>query len=387
MTTPSTAPSAALATVQNSCNPAFIEIGKRMGIDTFYDYLEAFGLTERTGIDLPGEASTTGAIWPRASMTNVDLAVGSFGQRLEVTPLQMIASFAAVINGGNLLQPYVVQSVTAKDGTVIQNTEPTVVRQVVSKETSQRAVDILESVVSEGTGGNAYMAGYRIGGKTGSSQTRETGRTIVSFMGFAPADDPQVIVLLAYDKPQEKPGDPHHCTTGVYISGGNMAAKQAGPLIAEILDYLGVEKQYSAGESAAVDVFTPRVTGQALSNAEDILRDKDLRCRTVGSGETVTSQIPAAGASVPSGSTVILYLGDAVPDATNTVPDVTGQSYESAKNRLENAGFFMRASGVSTYYSNTTTAEYQSVAGGETAAIGTVIDVRFYNMIDDGQVN
>ncbi|MCI9555608.1 MAG: PASTA domain-containing protein [Lawsonibacter sp.] len=373
--------------VQNSCNPAFIEIGKRMGIDTFYDYLEAFGLTERTGIDLPGEASTTGAIWPRASMTNVDLAVGSFGQRLEVTPLQMIASFAAVINGGNLLQPYVVQSVTAKDGTVIQNTEPTVVRQVVSKETSQRAVDILESVVSEGTGGNAYMAGYRIGGKTGSSQTRETGRTIVSFMGFAPADDPQVIVLLAYDKPQEKPGDPHHCTTGVYISGGNMAAKQAGPLIAEILDYLGVEKQYSAGESAAVDVFTPRVTGQALSNAEDILRDKDLRYRTVGSGETVTSQIPAAGASVPSGSTVILYLGDAVPDATNTVPDVTGQSYESAKNRLENAGFFMRASGVSTYYSNTTTAEYQSVAGGETAAIGTVIDVRFYNMIDDGQVN
>ena len=373
--------------VQNSCNPAFMEIGKRLGIDTFYDYLEAFGLTEKTGIDLPGEASTTGAIWARDKMTNVDLAVASFGQRLEVTPLQMIASFAAVINGGNLLQPYVVQSVTAKDGTVLQNTEPTVVRQVVSRQTSQRAVAILESVVSEGTGGNAYMAGYRIGGKTGSSQTLEDDRTIVSFMGFAPADDPQVIVLLAYDKPQEDPNDTRYCTTGVYISGGNMAAKQAGPLIAEILDYLGVEKQYSAGESATVDVPTPRVAGMALSDAEDALRDANLRSRTVGTGDTVTHQIPASGASVPSGSTVILYLGDAVPEATGTVPDVTGLSYDSAKNRLESAGFFMRASGVSTYYSNTTTAENQSITGGETAAVGTVINVSFYNVVDDGSVN
>ena len=232
--------------VQNSCNPAFIAIGQRLGVDTFYDYFEAFGLKEQTGVDLPGEASTQGNIWDRDVMTGVDLAVASFGQRVEVTPLQMIAAFASVINGGNLVQPYVVQSISTKDGTVVHNTEPQVVRQVISQQTSQTAAKILETVVSDGTGGNAYVAGYRIGGKTGSSETGEEGRTIVSFMGFAPADDPQIIVLLAYDKPQEKESDPRYSTTGVYISGGNMAAPKAGPLIAEILDYLGIEKQLLA---------------------------------------------------------------------------------------------------------------------------------------------
>ena len=355
--------------VGNSCNPAFIEIGKRLGIDTFYDYLEAFGLTEKTGIDLPGEASVTGAIWPRDKMNNVDLAVGSFGQRLEVTPLQMISAFSAVINGGNLMQPYVVQSISTKDGTVVKNTEPTVVRQVVSKETSRRATDILEKVVSEGTGGNAYQAGYRIGGKTGSSQTRETDRTIVSFMGFAPADDPQVIVPLAYDKPQPVEPNSNYIANGTYISGGMMAARQAGPLIADILDYLGVEKKYSSGESAAVDVSTPNVKGQTVQDAGDTLADKNLKYRTVGEGDAVTNQIPAAGSSVPGGSTVVLYLGSAVPEKTGTVPNVVGLTYDNARKKLEEAGFFMRASGVSDYYGNSTTAESQTIPGGTETSI------------------
>lgn len=372
--------------VQNSCNPAFIQIGQRLGVKTFYDYFEAFGMTEETGVDLPGEAVPVEGIsyWGRDAMTGVDLAVASFGQRFTVTPLQMVAGFAAVINGGDLVQPYVVQSVSTKDGVVVQNTEPAVVRRVVSQETSQRAADILESVVAEGTGGNAYVAGYRIGGKTGSSETGEEGRTIVSFMGFAPADDPEVIVLLAYDKPQESATDERYSTTGVWISGGNMAAKQAGPLIGEILDYLGVEKKYTEEESAAVDVKTPRVTGKTVADAAKTLEKSNLKYRTVGEGDTVTAQIPAAAASIPGGSTVVLYLGEQPPEENRVVPSVVGMGYEAARKALEEQGFFMRASGVSTYYANATTAEDQSVPAGEEAPVGTVVDVRFANVVEDG---
>jgi stage V sporulation protein D (sporulation-specific penicillin-binding protein) len=369
--------------VGNSCNPAFMEIGSRLGKDRFYDYFEAFGMLENTGIDLPGEASLAGAMWSRDKMSNVDLAVASFGQRFEVTPLQMICGFAAVINGGDLVRPYVVQTISAQDGTVVQNTQPEVVRQVVSRQTSQRAADILEQVVSKGTGKNAYVAGYRIGGKTGSSEVKqEEDHTIVSFMGYGPADDPQVIVLLAYDRPLPKVlgADCNVTANGIYISGGSMAAKKAGPLIAQILDYMGVEKVYSAEESAAVDVAMPKVTELPLANAEKELKDKNLKSRTIGSGDTVSRQVPAAGTSIPGGSTVVLYLGDAAPEETGTMPDVTGMTYEGAKKALEKAGFFMRASGVSVYYSNTTTAERQSVAGGDTAAIGTVVDVWFFNV-------
>ena len=374
--------------VQNSCNPAFMMIGQRLGIDKFYDYFEAFGLKEKTGIDLPGEASLAKNIWDRDAMTNVNLATASFGQRFEVTPLQMITAFSAVINGGYLVQPYVVQSISTKDGTVVQNTETTIVRQVVSQETSQRATKILESVVSEGTGGNAYVAGYRIGGKTGSSEVGlEQDHTLVSFMGFAPADDPEVIVLLAYDRPKVKEPHSNYSTTGVYISGGNMAAKKAGPLIAEILDYMGVEKKYTKEESAAVDVSTPRVTGKTVTDAAKALAEKNLKYRVVGEGDAVTHQVPASGAAVPGGSTVVLYLGGAVPEETGTVPDVVGLGYETARKKLEEAGFFMRASGASTYYGNSTTAEGQSVAAGETLATGTVIDVQFSNMVEDGPVN
>ena len=374
--------------VQNSCNPAFMMIGQRLGVDTFYDYFEAFGLKEKTGIDLPGEASTNKGIWDRSEMTGVNLATASFGQRFEVTPLQMITAFSAVINGGNLVQPYVVQSISTKDGTVVKNTEPTIVRQVVSQETSQRAAKILESVVSEGTGGKAYVPGYRIGGKTGSSEVGlERDHTLVSFMGFAPADDPEVIVLLAYDRPKASSPGSNYSTTGVYISGGNMAALKAGPLIADILDYMGVEKKYTKEESAAVDVPTPRVTGLSVADAAKALEKKNLKYRVVGEGDAVTHQVPAVGASVPGGSTVVLYLGDAVPEESGTVPNVVDLSYEAARKKLEEAGFFMRASGASTYYGNTTTAESQSIAAGETAAIGTVIDVRFFNVVEDGAVD
>ena len=372
--------------VGNSCNPAFMEIGSRLGKDRFYDYFEAFGMLENTGIDLPGEASLAGAMWSREEMSNVDLAVASFGQRFEITPLQMICGFSAVINGGNLVKPYVVQSVSTQDGTVVQNTQPEVVRQVVSKQTSQRAADILEQVVAKGSGNNGYVAGYRIGGKTGTSEvkTKDKDHYIVSFMGYAPADDPQLIVLLAYDHPQVKEPGSNYGPSGVYISGGNMAAKKAGPLIAQILDYLGIEKTYSTEEAAAVDVSMPKVTGQSVPKAEDDLSRVNLRFRTIGEGDTVSRQIPSAGTKIPGGSTVILYLGDAAPESSGTVPNVIGMTYENAKNALEKEGFFMKASGASVYYGNTTTAESQSIAGGVAAVTGTVIDVKFFNVVEDG---
>lgn len=374
--------------VGNSCNPAFMEIGSRLGKERFYQYFQAFGMMENTGIDLPGEASLAGAFWDLDEMSNVDLAVASFGQRFEVTPLQMVCGFAAVVNGGNLVKPYVVQTVSTRDGTVVQNTEPEIIRQVVSRQTSQRAADILEQVVTNGTGGNAYVAGYRIGGKTGSSEVKlEADHTIVSFMGYAPADDPKVIVLMAFDNPKVKEPGSHYSTTGRYISGGNMPARKVGPLIAQILDYMGVERVYSTAESAAVDVSMPKVTGMSLTDAKIDLSKKNLNVRTVGEGSTVSRQIPAVGTSIPGGSTVVLYLGDAAPEESGAVPDVTGMTYEAAKNALEKAGFFMRASGVPVYYGNSTTADRQSINGGEIAAIGTVIDVRFFNEVEDGYVN
>ena len=166
-----------------------------------------------------------------------------------------------------------------------------------------------------------------------------------------------------------------------------MAAPKAGPLIAEILDYLGVEKKYTAEEAATADVNTPKVVEVTVKEAADALKGKNLKYRTVGEGDTVTHQVPAAGASVPGGSTVVLYLGEAVPEDTGTVPNVVDLGYEAARKKLEEAGFFMRASGVSTYYSNTTTAESQSIPGGEEAPIGTVIDVQFVNVVEDGWVD
>ncbi len=377
--------------VQNSCNPAFMMIGQRLGAEKFYDYFEAFGMTEPTGIDLPGEE--VGLVWDRDYLTSpegyLSLATASFGQRFTVTPLQMITAFSAVINGGNLYQPYVVQSVSDASGAVLQTAEPTLIRQVISEETSRRCRAILETVVSEGTGGNAYQAGYRIGGKTGSSETipKEADRTIVSFMGFAPADDPQGIVLLAYDKPQPATPGGDWSTTGVYISGGNMAAPMAGELMGQILDYMDVEKQYTAEESAAVDVSAPRVTGFTVADAESKLKEKGLSFRTIGEGDTVTSQVPAAGAAVPGGSTVILYLGGAVPEETGAVPNVVGLGYEAAKKALEEAGFFMRAGGTSTFYGDSSKAQDQSIAAGETVPIGTIVDVQFSTVVEDGYVD
>ncbi len=365
--------------VQNSCNPAFMMIGQALGAETFYDYFEAFGLTESTGIELVGEG--TSIMFTRDYFTSLEgylsLATASFGQRFTVTPLQMITGFAATINGGYLVTPHVVQSISDENGTIVEETEVETVRQVVSEETSAICRDILESVVSEGTGGKAYVAGYSIGGKTGTSETTVEGEVVVSFMGFAPADDPQVLVLLGYNTPNRVEEGSNYSTTGVYISGGNMAAPKAGELIEDILDYMGVSKVYTAEEAARADVWMPSVVGGTVSQASTSLGYQDLLYRTVGEGDTVTAQIPAAGTSIPAGSTVILYLGDESPPATATVPDLSNLDYDGTKAKLEAAGLFMRVVGSNQSYGSSSVVESQSVAAGETVAMGTVIDVGF----------
>lgn len=366
--------------VQNSCNPAFMMIGQKLGAEMFYDYFESFGLTEVTGIDLPGEAK--GIDWGRDYFTSpeghLSLATASFGQRFTVSPLQLLSAFSATINGGYLMQPYVLQSIVDSDGTVIRQTEPTVVRQVVSEQTSRRAAEILESVVSEGTGRNAYVAGYRIGGKTGTAEG-EVGvydEEIVSFVGFAPANDPEVIALLYFDTPKHASPRSKFGSTGYYISGGQMAAPLAGQLIANVLDYLGVERQYTEAEAAAADVSVPKLTGYDLDTAKTALKRKNLTCRTVGNGTVVTGQIPAVGASIPGNSTVILYMGEEAPTDQVTVPNLKGLTYDQAKKRLNEQGLYLRASGVS-YYSAATHALDQSIGAGEVVDRGTVVPVRF----------
>ncbi|MBM6925131.1 penicillin-binding transpeptidase domain-containing protein [Pseudoflavonifractor phocaeensis] len=367
--------------VANSCNPAFIEIGQRLGAEKFYDYLEDFGFLGPTNIDVQGESASGGQIiWSRESFTNVDLAVASFGQRFNVTPLQLITAASAVINGGHLMQPYVVSQISDSDGNVLQHTEPTEVRQVVSEETSARCRAILEKVVDGGTGKNAAVEGYRIGGKTGSSETTETGRTIVSFLGFAPADDPQVVVLLAYDNPKPVSPGANVTSGGWYIGGGSMAGLKAGELLEDILDYLGVEKSYSATD----DVLVPDVTGMTVEQATEALKQNNLTLRTVGEGDTITGQIPANGASIPGGSQVVVYLGVDVPTDQVQVPNVIGLTAEQAQAKLAEVDLYLRVSGASQYGDNVVSYE-QSVTAGTLVDRGSTIEVRFNDATASGE--
>lgn len=375
--------------VANSCNPAFIAIGQALGAEKFYDYLEDFGFLEATGIDMQGESKinpvSAGLIWSREKFTSANgitnLATASFGQGLQVTPIQLITAASAVINGGHLMKPYVMSSITDPDGNVVSQNQPTEVRQVISEETSERCRTILEGVVDGGTGKRAYVPGYRIGGKTGSSETLESRQgidhTIVSFLGFAPADDPQVIALVMYDNP--KPASPGNNLTakGYYISGGNMAALMAGELLSNILDYMGVEKNYTDAEKAMIDVTVPNLVGQTAQVGKESLENAGFTVRTEGDGDTVTAQIPVGGAVIPSGSEVVLYLGVDKPTDQVTVPDVRGQTAEAAQQALKQYGLYLKVGGSSRYMASNAVVASQSVEVGSKVERGTVIECLF----------
>ena len=378
--------------VENSCNVALMEIGQRLGAETFWQYLEDYGLFDTTGIDLAGEGKSV--FWDEDYFTSANglssLAVASFGQTFKVTPIQMITAFASVINGGHLIEPYVVEKISDDDGNTLYYHEITEVRQVLSETTSEKLREILESVVANGTGGNAYMAGYRIGGKTGTSEKRDeldNDDVIVSFMGFAPADNPQVLVLVALDSPTRSSPGSNYTAAGTYISGGNMAAPIAGQLIANILDNMGIEKQYTEEELSGTDTAVPSLVGYDLATAQKELEKKGFSYRTVGSGSNVTGQIPAAGLSIPGGSTVILYMGEEVPTDQVEVPDVTGMTPAKVKEVFEAKGLFLRAVGVNGDYNANVAASGQSLDPGVMVARGTVVEVRFVSSVIDYAYN
>ena len=378
--------------VANSCNPAFMMIGQALGPEKFYNYLEDFGFLEKTGIDMQGEGKSV--VWDRKTFVapgvkeNAYLATASFGQRFQVTPIQLITAASAVVNGGHLMQPYVMKSITDDQGNVITQTAPTEIRQVISEETSRRCRTILEGVVDGGTGKRAYVPGYRIGGKTGASEadkeaqeepiiSRGQDYTIVSFLGFAPADDPQIVVLLAYNAPKPVSPGSNYTAKQHYISGGNMAAVMAGELLSNILDYMGVEKLYTEEERTMIDVTVPNLVGQTADIGKSAAESAGFSIRTVGEGDTVTAQIPVGGAIIPSGSKIVLYLGAEKPTDLVTVPDVRGQTAQGAQESLAMFGLYLKIGGSSRYMSSKALVAGQSVAIGTEVERGTVVECTF----------
>ena len=353
----------------NSCNPAFITMGLKIGTDRYYDYLESFGLMEPTGVDMIGEVSGIFSSRAQFNTNVVSLASYAFGQTFNVTPLALIRAQAACINGGYLYTPYVVDQILDDDGNIVSQHDSTPVRQVISEETSAKVRQCLEYVVAQGTGKNGQVAGYRISGKTGTADKTGTGDVVVSFMCFAPADDPQVIMLITMDTPSR--------TTGTYVSGGNMVAPTASQVMGEILPYLGIEPDYTADQLVGADATVPNVVGKTAEEAKAKLESVGFAYKTVGSGDTVTDQTPAGGAIIPNNATVILYLGAEKSSELCTVPNVVGRTASEANQALTNAGLIMKVTGATSTSSGNVHAISQSVPEGTQVEAGSVITVRF----------
>ena len=359
--------------VGHSCNPAFIKMGLSIGTETYYKYLKSFGLMDKTGIDMIGEVKGLFVDEDYFNSQVVSLASYSFGQTFNVTPIELIRAQAACVNGGYLYQPYIVEQVLDEDGNVLSQHDSTPVRQVISEETSAIVREALEYVVSSGSGKNGRVAGYRIGGKTGTADktgTRKTTReVVVSFMCFAPADDPQYIMLLTMDTPSRN--------TGTAVYGGTMVAPTASQIMGEILPALGIEPDYSAEELSGADAAVPYVVGKTAEEAKAALKSAGFTYRTVGSGETVTDQTPAGGAIVPNNASVVLYLGAEKSDTPSTVPDVTGKTPTEANKALTNAGLIMKVAGATSASGGSVTAISQNAEAGSQLPAGSVVTVRF----------
>ena len=366
--------------LQNSCNLAFAHIALKMGGEKFYEYVEKFGILEKTGIDLAGESK--GIFFDRALVTDTDkwgtasLTSGSFGQTFKITPLQLVRAIASVVNGGQLMEPYIVSEILDAEGNTVLKAQPTAVRRTVSEETSATMRTLLQSVVEEGTAKNAQVAGFSIGGKTGTSEKidvfDENGQRvldkIVSFVGIAPMEDPEYIVLVALDTPSR--------STGIYISGGVMAAPTVGAVMADILPYLGVQRNYTEQDAAGQTVIMEDLTGLTREETQKLLKERNLTAVFSGGGENVTGQIPAAGQPVPGGSQVIVYMGDPAEPRTVEVPDFTGMNRQQASDAAGKLGLYILVSGNSEISTNVV-ATSQSVPAGQQVDVGTMIQLEF----------
>ena len=361
--------------LQNSCNIAFAHIALKLGGERFYDYIQRFGILEKTGIDLAGESK--GVFFDKKLITDTDkwgtasLTSGSFGQTFKITPLQLVRAIASVVNGGNLLEPYIVSEVVDADGVTLLRQEPTVVRTTISKQTSDTMRELIRSVVTEGTAKNANVAGFSIGGKTGTSEKidvfDENGQRvldkIVSFVGIAPMENPEYIVLAALDTPSR--------STGIYISGGVMAAPTVGAIMADILPYLGVERSTEADP-----VILSDLSGMTIKEAKAALKDTKLTIVSQGEGETITGQLPAAGQQLAPGSQVLVYLGEPTQARLVTVPDFTGMNRQQASQAAGQLGLSIIPMGSEAIDVNVTVCSQKEPPGTQ-LPVGSAVTLQF----------
>ena len=369
--------------LQNSCNLAFAHIALKLGGERFYEYVKNFGILEKTGIDLAGESK--GVFFDKALVTDTDkwgtasLTSGSFGQTFKLTPLQLVRAISAVVNGGKLMEPYLVSEAIDSQGNTVLLQEPTVVRQTISAQTSETMCGLIRSVVTEGTAKNAAVSGYSIGGKTGTSEKidvfDENGQRvldkIVSFVGVAPMDDPRYIVLVALDTPSRQ--------TGIYISGGVMAAPTVGAVMADILPYLDVAQSQDPQDPAAQLTVMQDLSGLAPKEAVKLLKEQGLDAVIKGEADTVTAQIPAAGTAVPGGSQVLLYLGEEPGQQPVTVPDFLGMQRQQASDAAGTAQLYIHILG-NTEISPTVKVTAQSIPAGTRVEPGTTIQLEFTDL-------
>lgn len=350
---------------ENSCNPVFMALGARVGAKNFYKYFKKFGFTETTGFDLPGEASGTFHSMDR--FNDAEIATSSFGQSFIVTPLQLITAYTAITNGGTMVRPHVAKELVDDDGNVIKSFDTQVIRQAISKETADTIRDILEGVVSNGTAKNAYIKGFRLGGKTGTSEKtpRGSGKYIASFVGFAPANDPEIIGLVMLDEPMG----------GSYM-GGQIAAPTFKKIFDEVLRYMGVEPQYTEEEAQTLDKTVPNVVGLEKSAIPKAFAESGLKYNIIGSGKTVVSQVPKGGATLPEGSTVALYTEEDSQTEV-TVPNVCSYTATDANILLTNAGLNMKVSGATDTGQGAAVVGSQSPEAGSRVKRGSVVTVEF----------
>lgn len=356
----------------NSCNPGFIQIGQLVGKAKFWEYYQAFGFSDKTGIDLPGESGDQFFVHDgvKGNMLDTDLAVASFGQNFSITPIQMITAASAVANGGKIVQPHVVKQILDADGNVVKNVSTQTKRQVISESVSKEMCGILEENVKTGSGKNGYVAGYRIGGKTGTSEKLidvngdGVDDYIASFCGFAPANNPQYAVLVFFDAP-----------LGGNYYGSAVAAPVFASIVSEILPYLEVVAQYTDEEISNIDTSAGAYTGMSVEDALSAAETDGFSVTVKGEGSTVISQNPATGTPIPTGGTIVLYTDDTSTTETVTVPDLVGYSVSEVNNIAIYSGINVSVTGTVSSYDSTSIT--QSIAAGQEVAPGTVVTVTF----------
>ena len=364
----------------NSCNPAFMMMGKALGEENFWEYFQSFGFHSQTGIDLPGEG--TGLFFqvegqPEGAMGPTDLAIGSFGQGITVTPLEMVTAVSAVANGGKLMKPYLVKQIVDADGNVVSTTEPTVKRQVISEDTAKKMAEILEKNAREGTAKNGYVAGYRIAGKTGTSekigQSRKQNEVdyIASYCGFAPADDPQIAVLVYFDTP-----------TGEAYYGSQVAAPVFASIMGEICPYLGIEAQYTEEEIKYVSTAAGSYISLSVEEAKAKAAEDGFEPYVTGDGDVVIAQVPEPGTQIPRSGRVVLYTTTDSTKETVTVPDLVGYTVSEVNELSSEYNINICYSG--SVEQDTVYSYGQSIESGMLVQPGTVLTVYFGNNdVDD----